>query len=58
MSEKKELVLRIPDKLFDILKIYKKASGVSYTNIIYNAIVWWLVKQKLLTPKDIRDKKL
>lgn len=58
MTERKELILRLPEDIFEILKRYKETSGVSYTNIIYNAIVWWLVKQKLLTPKNIREKKL
>jgi len=58
MTERKELVLRLPEDIFEIIKKYKKVSGVSYTNIIYNAIVWWLVRQGLLTLDEIREKKI
>ena len=48
MTEKKELILRLPEDIDKILEAYKDASGMSKTNIIYNAIVWWLVKEGLL----------
>ena len=56
MTERKELILRLPEDIFEILKRYKETSGVSYTNAIYNAIVWWLCMKKLLKIEDIVKK--
>ncbi len=50
MSEdKKDIVLRLPEPIFAVIKKYKQATGVSYTNFIYNAIIWYLIKQGLLS---------
>jgi len=46
--DKKELVLRLPEDIFKVIKTYKEKSGVSYTNFIYNAIVWYCLRQGLI----------
>ena len=49
MSEnKKELILRLPEDIFKVIKKFKQVSGVSYTNFIYNAIVWYSLRQGLI----------
>ena len=45
----KEILLRIPDELFGIIKEFKEKTGVAYTNFIYNSIVWYCVSKKLLS---------
>ena len=55
MSEdKKQLILRLPDDIFQRIKKYKDMSGVSYTNVIYNAIIWWLVMKGLMNLDDLK----
>ncbi len=49
MSDRKELVLRLPEDIFEVIKVYKGKTGVSYTNFIYNAIVWYCVRQGLIS---------
>ena len=56
MDDKKELLLRLPEDLFSVMKDFKTASGVSYTNQIYTAIVWYYFKQGLLDLGWITDK--
>lgn len=56
MADKKEMLLRLPENIFEVMKDYKKLSGMSYTNILYNSIVWWLAKQGLLDLDWIREK--
>ena len=53
-NDKKELVLRLPEDIFAKIKNYKKTSGVSYTNCIYNAIIWWLFSKGLMTLDEIK----
>lgn len=53
----KEMVLRIPDKLFEVIKKFKAISGVSHTNFIYNAILWYCVSKNLISLKELREKK-
>jgi len=48
MSNRKELLLRLPEDLFSVMKDFKNTSGISYTNQIYNAIVWYYFQQGLL----------
>jgi hypothetical protein len=54
MTDKKELILRLPDDVFEIIKTFKEQSGVSYTNFIYNAIIWYCVSKGLITLKDVK----
>jgi len=54
IEDKKELVLRLPEGIFAKIKNYKKTSGVSYTNCIYHAIVWWLVMKGLMTLDELK----
>ena len=49
MTEKKELILRLPDDMFTVIKRFKKKYGVSYTNFIYNAIVWYCASKGLIS---------
>lgn len=53
---KKALLLHLPEDLFEIIKEFGKASGISYTNIIYNAIIWWLSSKGLLDLSYIKKK--
>jgi len=58
MSEdKKALILRLPEDIFQRIKKYKDMSGVSYTNVIYNCIIWWLVMKGLMTLDDLKISK-
>lgn len=54
MDKRKELILRLPEDIDKILEEYKTVSGMSKTNIIYNAIVWWLVKEGLIDIQYIK----
>ena len=54
--EKKELTLRLPEDLFAVLKDFKIATGVSYTNQIYMAIVWYYFQKGLLDLGWITEK--
>ena len=56
MGKRKGLLLNLPQDIFNIMREYKKVSGVSYTNMIYNALVWWLVKNGLLDLSYIKKK--
>lgn len=49
MSERKDLILRLPEKIFAIIKLFKERTGISYTNFIYNAIVWFCISKGLLS---------
>jgi len=53
-DSKKEMKLRLPDDLFNRIKKFKEKSGVSYTNFIYNAIIWYMVSKGLMTLTDLR----
>ena len=52
----KELTLRLPDHIFKVIDEFKEASGVSYTNFIYNAIYWYCITKQLL-PLQLNGKK-
>ena len=54
--KRKGLLLNLPQNLFEIMKEYKKVSGMSYTNILYNSVVWWLIKKDLLDLSYIKEK--
>ena len=54
--DKKELTLRLPEDLFSVLKDFKEVSGISYTNQIYTAIVWYYFQKGLLDLGWIREK--
>lgn len=60
MNEEKEvkkgILLHLPQNIFEIMKDFKKLSGVSYTNQMYNSITWWLLKQGLLDIEYITNK--
>lgn len=56
MVDKKSILLNLPEDIFEVMKDYKIASGMSYTNIMYNAITWWLVHKGLLDLSYIREK--
>ena len=47
-EERKELILRLPDDIFQVIKKFKEKSGVSYTNFIYNAVVWYCASRGLI----------
>lgn len=53
---RKSLLLNLPEDLFEIMKEYKIVSGMSYTNILYNSLVWWLAKKGLLDLSYIKLK--
>lgn len=55
-EDKKELSLRFPKDLFSVMKDFKKASGVSYPNQIYTAVVWYYFQKGLLDLGWIKDK--
>jgi len=52
---KKELVLRLPDKIFKIIKKFKDTSGIPYTHFILNAIIWYLFMKGLISLKYLRE---
>ena len=54
--KRKGLLLNLPEDLFEIMKEYKIVSGMSYTNILYNSLVWWLSKKGLLDLSYIKLK--
>lgn len=54
--DKKSILLNLPEDIFEVMKDFKTASGMSYTNIMYNAITWWLVHKGLLDLSYIREK--
>ena len=55
-KRRKGLLLNLPEDLFEIMKEYKLVSGMSYTNILYNSLVWWLAKKDLLDLSYIKLK--
>ena len=60
MTDKKELVLRFPESIFRVIKKFKDISGVSYTNFIYNAVVWYMAMKGLISIEyitEVLDKK-
>lgn len=58
MTDKKELVLRLPEHIFQVIKTHKEVSGVSYTNFIYNAVYWYMVCKKMISLPYSTDTKL
>ena len=56
MDDKKEMLLRLPEDLFAVMKDFKIVSGVSYTNQIYSAIVWYYFQKGLLDLGWLKDK--
>ena len=56
MVDRKAILLNLPEEIFDVMKDFKKVSGMSYTNIMYNAITWWLTNKGLLDLSYIREK--
>lgn len=57
MQKKKELVLRLPDKIFKIIKEFKDISGIPYTSFILNAIIWYMFVRGLISLKSLRELK-
>ena len=55
MTDKKELTLRLPDKIFKIIKEFKDISGIPYTAFILNAIVWYMVMKGLISLKCLQE---
>jgi len=55
MPKKKELVLRLPDKIFKRIKKFKDISGISYTNFILTAIVWYMFMKGLISLKYLQE---
>ena len=56
MDDRKSILLNLPENIFEVMKDFKIASGMSYTNIMYNAITWWLTHKGLLDLSYIREK--
>ena len=56
MTNKKEMLLRLPEDLFSVMKDVKIVSGVSYTNQIYTAITWFYFQRGLLDLGWITEK--
>jgi len=50
----KELALRLPDDIFEVIKKFKEVTGVSYTNFIYNAVVWFALSRGLIDLSYLR----
>ncbi|MCP4648575.1 MAG: hypothetical protein GY853_00660 [PVC group bacterium] len=50
----KEILLRLPDHIHKIIKEFKDISGVSQTNFIYNAIVWYMATRGLISLDYLR----
>ena len=48
MTDKKEMLLRLPEDIFAVMKDFKAVSGIGYTNQIYSAIVWYYFQKGLL----------
>ena len=55
-DNKKEIILRLPKNIYEILLRYKNQSGVSITNQIYEALFRQLVGRNLINLADIRGK--
>jgi len=55
MPKKKELVLRLPDKIFKVIKEFKDTSGIPYTAFILNAIVWYLFMKGMISLKYLQE---
>ncbi len=56
-GDKKHIILRLPEDIFDVIKKYKEATGVSYTNFIYNAIVWYAISRGLISLEYLKGEK-
>jgi hypothetical protein len=56
MDDKKEMLIRLPEDLFSVMKDFKNVSGISYTNQIYSAVVWYYFQKGLLDLGWIKDK--
>ena len=50
----KEILLRFPEEIFNIIKKFKDISNVSYTNFIYNAVVWYCISKGLLSLEYVK----
>lgn len=53
-EEKHELLLRISEKTYNILKNYKEITGLSITSQINEAIISWCFLKKLINIEEIR----
>jgi len=49
-----KLLLRIPNKLYNILKEFKEITGAPITGQIQTAIISWLFLQKMIDLDDFR----
>lgn len=56
MTDKHEILLRLPIDIFKILEDYKKMTGVSITNQIYEAVAWRLITKGLISLDEFREK--
>ena len=54
--KRKEMTLRLPEDLFTVLKDFKKATSMSYTAQIINAIIWFYFSRGLLDLGWIKTK--
>ena len=52
---RKEMTLRLPYILYNVIMDFKKLSGVSATNFIYNAILWYCVSKNLVSLSEFNN---
>lgn len=53
--EKHNILIRIPEKLYEKLEEVKEVSGTSISSQIYTAIWRDLVHQRIVNPKELRE---
>lgn len=53
--DNKYIRLRIPLKIYSLLKNYKETTGMSITSQIHEATVSWLFLKKIIGLKEISD---
>jgi hypothetical protein len=56
MTDKHEILLRLPIDIFKILEEYKSMTGVSITNQIYETVAWRLITKGLISLDEFREK--
>ena len=48
------MMLRIPDRINEVIEEFKKRTGISKTNFVYNAIIWYMATKGLISLSYLR----
>jgi len=50
-----KLLLRVPNRMYNVLKAFKELTGMPITSQIQDAIVTWLFLKKMINLNDLKE---